>query len=109
MCLFVFHVVYFGYHQSRWQYKYSTYSQIQKYFSFFFIFVNMEQIKPKVGRTKLPENQKKRLVSAYLTDEEKNLILAKYGNLSNAVRAEILEKIIQNGHSHPTWDGIAVA
>lgn len=61
----------------------------------------MEQIKPKVGRTKLPDNQKKRLVSAYLTDKEKNLILAKYGNLSNAVRAEILEKFMQNGHCNP--------
>lgn len=69
----------------------------------------METIKPKRGRTKLPENQKKRLVSAYLTDEEKNLILAKYGNLSNAVRHEILVKIMQNGHYHPFGDGIALA
>lgn len=65
----------------------------------------METIKPRRGRTKLPENQKKRLVSAYLTDEEKNLILAKYGCLSSAVRAEILVKFMQNGHSYPTWDG----
>lgn len=69
----------------------------------------METIKPKRGRTKLPENQKKRLVSAYLTDEEKNLILAKYGNLSNAVRHEILVKIMQNGHSYPFGDGITLA
>ena len=71
----------------------------------------MEQIKPKVGRTKVPENQRKRLVSAYLTDEEKNLILAKYGNLSNAVRGELLPKLYvdeffedlekeKNGHSN---------
>jgi hypothetical protein len=69
----------------------------------------MEQIKPKVGRTKVPENQRKKLVSAYLTDLEKNLILAQYGNLTNAVRTEILEKIMQNGHSYPSRDGITVA
>ena len=75
----------------------------------------MEQIKPKRGRTKVPENQRKRLVSAYLTDDEKNLILAKYGSLTNAVRDELLPKLYlqefldeleneKNGHSHPGWD-----
>lgn len=99
----------FGYHQSRWQNKHTTtYSQNKIYFSIFHIFVGMETIKPRRGRTKLPENQKKRLVSAYLTDEEKNLILAKYGCLSNAVRHEILGKIMQNGHRHPIGDGIPV-
>jgi hypothetical protein len=53
----------------------------------------METIKPKRGRTKLPDNQRKRLMSAYLTDEQKNLILAKYGSLSDAVRTEILPKL----------------
>lgn len=69
----------------------------------------MEQIKPKVGRTKVPENQRKKLVSAYLTDDEKKLILAKYGNLTNAVRTEILEKIMQNGHSYSLGDGKPMA
>lgn len=69
----------------------------------------MEQIKPKVGRTKVPENQRKKLVSAYLTDLEKNLILAKYGNLTNAVRTEILEKFMQNGHSYTLGDRKPVA
>lgn len=69
----------------------------------------MEQIKPKVGRTKVPENQRKKLVSAYLTDEEKSLILTKYGSLSNAVRLEILEKIKQNGHRYTIGDRITVA
>jgi hypothetical protein len=67
----------------------------------------METIKPKRGRTKVPENQRKRLVSAYLTDDEKNLILAKYGSLTNAVREEILPKLTpkpQNGRSHTYWD-----
>ena len=72
----------------------------------------METIKPKRGRTKVPENQRKRLVSAYLTDEEKNVILTKYGSLTNAVRGELLPKLYlqefldeleneKNGHSHP--------
>ena len=67
----------------------------------------METIKPKRGRTKVPENQRKRLVSAYLTDEEKNLILAKYESLTNAVRNEILPKLLQkpkDGHRHTYWD-----
>jgi hypothetical protein len=67
----------------------------------------MEQIKPKRGRTKVPENQRKRLVSAYLTDDEKNLILAKYESLTNAVRNEILPKLLQkpkDGHRHTYWD-----
>jgi len=71
----------------------------------------METIKPKRGRTKLPDNQRKKLVSAYLTDQEKNLILAKFGSLTNAVRSEILPKLYilefvnnleNDGHSHPT-------
>jgi hypothetical protein len=75
----------------------------------------MEMIKPKRGRTKVPENQRKRLVSAYLTDDEKNVILAKYGSLTNAVRGELLPKLYlqefldeleneKNGHSHPGRD-----
>ena len=82
-----------------------------KIFLVFSYFCGMEQIKPKRGRTKLPENQRKKLVSAYLTEAEKNLILAKYGSLSNAVRHEILPKLYllefvneleNDGHSHPT-------
>ena len=67
----------------------------------------METIKPKRGRTKVPENQRKRLMSAYLTDDEKNVILAKYGSLTNAVRNEILPKLLQkpkDGHRHTYWD-----
>ena len=72
----------------------------------------MEMIKPKRGRTKVPENQRKRLVSAYLTDDEKNVILAKFGSLTNAVRGELLPKLYVeefiedleksiDGHSNP--------
>ena len=75
----------------------------------------METIKPKRGRTKVPDNQRKKLMSAYLTDEEKNLILTKFGSLTNAVRTEILPKLYilnfidelendNNGHSNPGRD-----
>jgi hypothetical protein len=64
-----------------------------KIFLVFLYICAMETIKPKRGRKKLPENQRKRLMSAYLTDEQKNLILAKYGSLSDAVRTEILPKL----------------
>jgi len=69
----------------------------------------MEQIKAKIGRTKVPENQRKKLMSAYLTDEEKQLILAKFGNLTNAVREEILPKISKNGHRYTFGDRVTVA
>jgi hypothetical protein len=86
-----------------------------KIFLVFFYICAMEMIKPKRGRTKVPENQRKRLVSAYLTDDEKNVILAKYGSLTNAVRGELLPKLYlqefldeleneKNGHSHPGRD-----
>jgi hypothetical protein len=55
----------------------------------------METIKPKRGRTKLPDNQRKKLVSAYLTDEEKNLILAEFGSLTNAVRDILIPLILK--------------
>ena len=63
----------------------------------------------------MPENQRKRLVSAYLTDDEKNIILAKFGSLTNAVRGELLPKLYvdeffeelekeKNGHSNSIGD-----
>lgn len=58
----------------------------------------MEKLKP--GRKPLPEDQKKVLVSAYMTKEHKSLIVNKYGSLSNAVVQEILSKIHANGHSN---------
>lgn len=62
----------------------------------------MEKLKP--GRKPLPPEQKRHLVAAFLTKEEKELIINAYGSLSNAVRTEVLTKLTQNGHSNSTWD-----
>ena len=51
----------------------------------------MEKLKP--GRKPLPEDKKKVLVSAYVTKEQKALIIKHFGNLSNAVVKEVLPKI----------------
>jgi hypothetical protein len=51
----------------------------------------MEKLKP--GRKPLPEDQKKVLVSAYLTKKQKELIIKHFGNLSLAVMNEILPKL----------------
>lgn len=51
----------------------------------------MEKLKP--GRKPLPEDKKKVLVSAYVTKEQKELIIKYFGNLSNAVAEEVLPKI----------------
>lgn len=50
--------------------------------------------KSTVGRPELPENEKKKGVAAYLTDVEKARIIKKYGNLTDAVRVEILPKCL---------------
>jgi hypothetical protein len=63
----------------------------------------MEKLKP--GRKPLPEDQKKVLVSAYVTKEQKSLIINHYGNLSNAVVQEILHKLQANGHSNSIRNG----
>ena len=51
----------------------------------------MEKLKP--GRKPLPEDQKKVLVSAYVTKKDKELIIKHFGNLSNAVKSQVLAKI----------------
>ena len=51
----------------------------------------MEKLKP--GRKPLPDDKKKVLVSAYVTKEQKALIIKHFGNLSNAVVKEVLPKI----------------
>ena len=43
-----------------------------------------EKLKP--GRKPLPDDQKRKLVSAYLTNAEKELIISKFGSLTNAVK-----------------------
>ena len=46
----------------------------------------MNDIKLKPGRKKLPEDQKRKIVTAYLTDDEKIFIINKYGSLTKAVK-----------------------
>jgi hypothetical protein len=45
-----------------------------------------EKQRQKPGRKKLPEDQRKLIVTAYLTADEKRIINEKFGNLSKAVR-----------------------
>ena len=63
----------------------------------------MEKLKP--GRKPLPPDQKKQLVAAFMTKEQKSLIINKYGSLTQAVTQEILSKIQQNGHSNSFRNG----
>ena len=53
----------------------------------------MEKLKP--GRKPLPAHLKRNLVAAFLTKEEKELIINQFGSLSNAVRSQILSPIYQ--------------
>lgn len=50
--------------------------------------------KRKVGRPLMKESEKLRLISAYVNKNEKNLIVKKYGSLSNAVRERILPELL---------------
>lgn len=67
----------------------------------------MEKLKP--GRKPLPVHLKKNLVAAYLTKEEKELIIKEFGSLTHAIRMEILSKFMQNGHSNSfgNWKQVA--
>jgi hypothetical protein len=66
-------------------------------------------MKLKAGRKPLPPEKKKHLVAAYLTKDDKTLIINRYGSLTQAVVHEILSKIHANGHSNSTWDWESVA
>lgn len=46
----------------------------------------MKTDKQKPGRKPIPEELRRKLVSAYLTDAEKQLIINKFGSLTNAVK-----------------------
>lgn len=50
----------------------------------------MEKLKP--GRKTIPEADKKKLASVYLTDAEKKAIIEKYGSVTAAVKKEILSQ-----------------
>ena len=45
-----------------------------------------EKQRQKPGRKKLPEDQRKLIVTAYLTADEKRIVNEKYGNLTKAIR-----------------------
>jgi hypothetical protein len=49
-----------------------------------------EKKRQKPGRKKLPEDQRKLIVTAYLTADEKRIINEKFGNLSKAVRTLLI-------------------
>jgi len=44
-------------------------------------------------------------VSAYVTKEQKSLIINRYGNLSAAVMQEIVPKLQANGHRNSIRNG----
>jgi hypothetical protein len=48
----------------------------------------MEKLKP--GRKRIPDEQRAKLVSAYLTDADKKAIVKKYGSLTKAVKALVI-------------------
>lgn len=58
----------------------------------------------KRGRKPLPPELKKQVVQAFLTTEQKSLIVNKYGSLTQAIVHEILPKLQANGHSNSTWN-----
>lgn len=45
-----------------------------------------EKQRAKPGRKKLPEENKRKIVTAYLTDAEKNQIISIYGSLTKFVK-----------------------
>jgi len=49
-----------------------------------------EKQRQKPGRKKLPEDQRKLIVTAYLTADEKRIVNEKYGNLTKAVRTLLI-------------------
>jgi hypothetical protein len=53
----------------------------------------MNKVLKKVGRKPLPEGKKKKMTPVYLTDENKNKIVAKYGSMTKAVELKILPTV----------------
>jgi hypothetical protein len=51
----------------------------------------MEKLKP--GRKKIPDDQRAKLVSAYLKDSDKRAIVKKFGSLTKAVKALIIPNL----------------
>lgn len=59
----------------------------------------------RTGRKPKPAHLKVHMVAAYLTLEQKELIINEYGSLTNAVKQNILSKLKPNGHSNSTGYG----
>jgi hypothetical protein len=57
----------------------------------------MEEAK-KRGRKKIGEEEKVILVSVYLKRADKKLIVEKYGSVTNAVKEEILPKLVKSAN-----------
>lgn len=57
----------------------------------------MEETK-KRGRKKIGEEEKVILVSVYLKRADKKLIVEKYGSVTNAVKEEILPKLVKSAN-----------
>jgi hypothetical protein len=53
----------------------------------------MEKMKP--GRKKIPVDQRVKLVSAYLRDDDKAAIVKKYGSLTKAVKLLIIPSLFR--------------
>ena len=58
----------------------------------------------RTGRKPKPAHLKVHMVAAYLTLEQKEMIINEFGSLTNAVKQHILSKLRPNGHSNSTWD-----
>lgn len=67
----------------------------------------------KRGRKPKPAHLKVQMVSAYLTREQKELIIKEFGSVTDAIKSEILspiyEKESQNGHCYSFRNGEPVA
>lgn len=46
----------------------------------------MNEERQKPGRKKLPEDQKRKIITAYLTKNEKAFIIQNYGSLTKAIK-----------------------
>jgi hypothetical protein len=59
----------------------------------------------RTGRKPKPAHLKVHMVAAYLTLEQKEMIINEFGSLTNAVKQHILSKLRPNGHSNSIREG----
>ena len=58
----------------------------------------------RTGRKPKPAHLKVHMVAAYLTLEQKEMIINEFGSLTNAVKQHILSKLRPNGYSNSFGD-----